>query len=71
MKYREDMVQCIYCHEFQQREWVTSVFRTGFVHHKGVRYPLGVCATCSETIHQSAARPVDDSLTSGSDGDAK
>ena len=69
MTYREDMVQCIYCHEFQPLELMTSVFRTGFVQHKGVTYPLGVCATCSETVHRSARSA--DSLTSGSDGIGK
>ena len=70
MTYREDMVQCIYCHEFQPLELMTSVFRTGFVQHKGVSYPLGVCGTCSEIMHQSASRPAD-SLTSGSDGNGQ
>jgi hypothetical protein len=59
MTYREDMVQCIYCHEFQPREVMVSVFRTGFAQHEGVAYPLGVCSVCHEVALESGRKSSD------------
>ncbi|KPV39350.1 hypothetical protein AN477_22955 [Alicyclobacillus ferrooxydans] len=42
----EDIVQCVYCHEFQLRSDVHSVFKTGFGRRNGVDVPLGVCVRC-------------------------